>query len=176
LLQSSKGVAAVDVTSGETKWEYLDGASTIPSLTIQNEIAYVPSHGLTAIRPGISDPKTPRIVWQASQLAPASASPVVFGDRVYVVNRAGVVSCASLEAGKRIWQARLTGPFSSTPIISAGRMYSVNERGLAEIMNLGVEQGEVISSHDFKDVFLATPAASNGAFYIRSDQHLWKIK
>lgn len=176
LLQSSKGVAAVDVTSGETKWEYLDGASTTPSLIVQNQIAYVPSHGLTAIRPGISDPKTPKIIWQASQLSPATASPIAYENRVYVINRAGVVSCADLKDGKRVWQSRMKGPFSATPIISQGRLYAVNERGLAQIMKLGEEEGEVIDTHDFKDTFLSTPSAANGAFYLRSDQHLWRIK
>ena len=175
LLQSSKGVSAVDVTTGKVKWEYLDGAATSASLTIQNEIAYVPSHGITAIRPGISDPNTPNIVWQSSQLSPATASPIAYKDRVYVINRAGVVSCAQLSDGERVWQARMKGPFSATPIISAGRLYAINEKGLAQILELKEESGEVISSHDFKDTFLATPSASNGAIYLRSDQHLWKI-
>ncbi len=176
LLQSSKGVAAVDISTGETSWEFLDGASTIPSLTVANQVAYVPSHGLTAIRPGISDPKTPKIIWQAGQLSPATACPIVYENRVYVFNRAGVISCADLKEGKRLWQARMKGPFSSTPIISSGKLYAINERGLAQILQIEEEGGEVISTHDFKDTFLATPSAAEGALYLRSDQHLWKIE
>jgi len=176
LLQSSKGVAAVDANTGKTAWEYLDGASTIPSLTVSNKVAYVPSHGLTAIRPGISDPKTPKIIWQSGQLSPATACPIIYENRVYVSNRAGVISCADLKEGKRIWQARMKGPFSATPIISSGKLYAVNERGLAQILQIEPDGGEVISTHDFKDTFLATPSASNGAIYLRSDQHLWKIE
>ncbi len=176
LLQSSKGVSAVDPRTGATAWEYLDGAATIPSLTVANGVAYVPSHGLTAIKPGSSDPRTPEILWQVAQLSPSTASPLVHEGRAYVINNAGVLVCADITNGERKWQCRLTGKFSATPIISANRLYCFNEQGLGQVVRLDAEQGEVIHTRDFEQTILATPSAANGALYLRSDRNLWKIK
>jgi len=175
LLQSSKGVTAVEASSGKTAWEYQDGAATIPSLTASDGIAYVPSNGLTALRPGRSNPETPEIVWQVGQLRPATASPIVYQGRAYVINNAGVLACASVEDGKRLWQCRLEGKFSASPIIAGDRLYCVNEAGLAQVVQLDEESGEVISTHDLGETVLATPSAADGGVYFRSDDHLWKF-
>jgi hypothetical protein len=39
----------------------------------------------------------------------------------------------------------------------------------------GEEKGEIVDKHDFEETFLATPAVSDGAIYLRSDQTLYKI-
>lgn len=175
MLQSSKGVAAVDAKTGQTAWEYLDGAATIPSLTTANGVAYVPSHGLTALRPGTSDPQTPEILWQMGQLSPSTASPLVHEGLAYVINGAGVLRCARVENGERLWQCRLTGKFSATPIISGDKLYCVNEQGLAQVVQIGEAKGEVLQTQDFAETILATPSAAQGAIYFRSDRHLWKV-
>lgn len=176
LLQSSKGLTAVEARSGKAVWEYQDGASTIPSLVVDGGIAYVPSHGLTALKPGSSDPQTPEILWQVAQLSPSTASPLVHAGRAYVINNAGVLVCADAESGERLWQCRLSGKFSATPLISTDRLYCFNEQGLGQVVKLGDKQGEVIHTRDFEETLLATPSAARGALYVRSDKHLWKIE
>ena len=49
LLQSGKGIHAVNPKSGEVAWHYAEGASTIPSSTLADGVLYVPSHGGTAL-------------------------------------------------------------------------------------------------------------------------------
>ncbi len=176
LLQSSKGVTAVEPATGKTVWEYLDGAATIPSLTAVNGLVIVPSHGLTALKPGVSDTTVPEIVWQASQLSPATPSPVVTDKFAYVINGAGVLSCGDLSDGKRVWQCRMSGKFSATPLVSGDRLYAINEQGNAQVVKLTPDGGEVLNSHEFGETVLATPSAADGAIYVRSDNHLWKIK
>lgn len=172
LLQSSEGVSAIDPQSGDQLWSYSDGASTIPSSVISQQTVLIPSNGLTRIKPSFSDPE---ILWQQSNLRPGTASPVVDGDNVYVINRAGVISSADMKEGKRQWQFRTEGPYSATPLVSNGKMYLFNEKGLGQVVALGQDGGELISSFDLKQTILSTPAASNGAIYLRSDSTLWKI-
>jgi outer membrane protein assembly factor BamB len=174
LLQSSAGVTAVDPKSGETRWEYSDGASTIPTLVVAGNMAYVPSHGLTALRPGSSNPRVPEIVWQQSAISPGTASPIVLGDGVYVVTSAGVLTKAALSDGSRVWQARLKGPFSASPVVVGGKFYCVNEEGLAQAVDPAAE-GATVSTHDFGETVLATPSVVRGAIFVRSDKHLWKV-
>ncbi len=175
LIQSSQGVVAMDPDSGKVEWTYSDGAATIPSLVVAEQVAYVPSHGLTAIQPGRSNPNVPEILWQSGALSPSVASPVVHEQQVYVINRAGVLTCADRSSGDRLWQLRLTGPFSGSPIIANGHAYVANEKGLLQVARIGQERGSVVSALDLGETILCTPAISGNAIYLRSDGHLWKV-
>jgi outer membrane protein assembly factor BamB len=174
LLQSSAGLAAVDPATGQTTWSYEDGASTIPSSVVAASIAFVPSHGLTALRP-VPQSQSTEILWRESRLGPSVGSPAVLEGRVYTANRAGVLSCADAATGQPVWRLRLKGPFSSSPVAAGGHMYFMNEQGLAQVVKLGDQEGELVFTHEFGETILATPAISRGALYIRSVARLWKI-
>lgn len=174
LLQSSAGVSAVDAKTGEELWKYADGASTMPSLVVAGEIAYVPSNGITAIRPGRSNEAVPEIVWQEGSLSPGTASPLVLGDQILFVNRGGVLTSAATKDGERLWQARMQGPFSASPVIAGGKIVYVNEEGLVQVAD-PADEGKTLTTHELNEVVLGTPSVSDGAIYVRSDGHLWKL-
>lgn len=173
LLQSSKGVSAVDVQTGEELWNYADGAATQPTLVAVDEVAYVPSHGLTAIRPGESTSGVPEIVWQASNIQPGVASPVAYQDKVFVINNSGVMVAADRETGDRLWQSRLRGSYSASPVVAGGKLFAVNEDGRALVVD--PETGDIVSERELGETILSTPSVSADGIYVRSDQLLWKI-
>ncbi len=181
LLQASAGVEACNPKTGEVIWSYKNGAATIPSLVVAGDTAYVPSHGITALRheSGQSQPKQ---LWQVAKLEPKTASPLVLGKNLYVLNGAGVLSCADLDEGKIEWQLRLEGPFTATTVATKDRLYLFNEAGAGQVVQLGGEKGELLGTHELKlgkrepgDSILATPSIANNALFIRSDSYLWKI-
>lgn len=173
ILQSGKGLAAVEPKTGRIVWEYTDGASTIPSTTASDGVLYVPSHGVTALEPSPQS-NTPRQLWRSAQLRPATASAVVVNQRVFTLNDAGVLTAGDAKDGSRLWQLRLKGPFSATPIANGSFLYCVNEKGLLQVVNVE-SQGEVVGELDLKKTILSTPAVANGALFIRSDGKLWKL-
>jgi len=175
LLQSSKGLAAVEARSGRAVWTYTDGASTIPSATVSDGIVYVPSHGLTALEP-TADGNTPKQLWRSGQLRPATASPIVVRQRVYTLNDAGVLSCGNTSDGTRLWQLRLKGPFSATPVAAGGFLYCVNEKGLLQVVDTSAPEGAVASELDLGKTVLSTPSIAQNAIYVRSDAKLWKLR
>ncbi len=174
LLQSSQGIDAVRPETGEVAWKYHDGASTIPSAVAANGTVYVPSHGITALKLTPNSPN-PEQVWRVDRLGPATASPVVYQERIFTMNKANALLCADLKDGSTAWQLRLEGPFSSTPVAAGGHLYFFNEKGLGQVVKPGEKDGELISSHDFGEMILCTPAIADNALYVRSDKHLWKI-
>jgi outer membrane protein assembly factor BamB len=174
LLQSSKGVSAVDPQSGRIVWEYKDGASTIPSLVAVDGLAFVPSHGITAIRPGATTPEVAEIVWQEGSLSPGTASPLVHDGSVFVLSNPNVLTRASAADGKSQWKQRLTGNFSGSPVIAGKLLYAFNEDGTGHVVDIA-NKGETISTIELGETVLSTPAVAGGALYIRSDGHLWKI-
>jgi outer membrane protein assembly factor BamB len=174
LLQSSAGVSAVEPRTGEEVWTYGDGASTIPSLVSVGGVAYVPSHGLTAIRPGGNTPDVAEIVWQEDSLGPGTASPVVHNGLVYVLGRPNILICASAEDGKEQWKLRLTGNYSGSPVIAGEHLFVFSEEGTGHVVDLS-GNGELVSTRELEEAILSTPAVSGNALYIRSDGHLWKF-
>ncbi len=174
LLQSGKGVTAVEPATGKIVWSYTDGASTIPSGTVSDGVLYLPSQGLTALQPS-PDGNSPKQLWRSGQLRPATSSPMVLNGRVFTLNDAGVLSCGDLADGKRLWQLRLKGPFSATPVAAGTFLYCVNEKGVLQVVDTAAAEGAVTSEMDLGKTVLGTPAIAHGAVYVRSDGKLWKL-
>lgn len=174
LLQSGAGLTAHDPATGREAWAYKSGASTIPSATASDGVVFVPSAGLTALRPRAGG-GPPEVLWKSLRLAPSTSSPVVYGGRVFVLGGAGIVSCADAANGRVLWQLRLKGSFSSTPVAADGRLYFFNEDGLAQVVDPS-GKGNIVGTSELGETILATPAVAGGAIYVRSDKHLWKIK
>jgi outer membrane protein assembly factor BamB len=174
LLQSGKGLAAVDPASGRTVWEYTDGASTIPSTTLSDGVLFVPSHGLTALRPPEGEDK-PSQLWRSAQLRPGTSSPVVVSNRVFVLNDGGVLTCGDAADGRRLWQMRLKGPFSATPVAAGHLLYCINEKGLLQVVDIAQPEGAVVGELDLGKTILSTPSIADGGLFIRSDAKLWKL-
>ncbi len=175
LLQSSEGIAAVRPLTGDVVWKYTDGASTISSSVASDGILYAASKGITALKPPGESASLEKI-WQTNKLDPRTISPLVYNGRLYSINGAGVLLAADLKTGDVKWQTRVAGPFSGSPVAAGGHLYVFNEKGDGHCVKLGDEAGEVVHTGNLNgEVFLCTPAVSNGAIYVRSDQNLWKI-
>jgi outer membrane protein assembly factor BamB len=177
VLQSGKGVVAVEPKNGKTVWQFTNAASVIPSSTMEQGVLYVPSHGhgLTALQMRSSG-QAPEELWRSSQLRPATPSPVVLNGKVFTMNDAGVLSCGNTADGKRLWQLRLKGPFSATPVGAGTQLYCVNEKGLLQVVETEGAEGSLLSELDLAKSILSTPSIANGGLYVRSDDSLWKLK
>lgn len=175
VLQSKEGVSVIEPRTGENIWSYEKGASTIPSSAWSDlGLILIPSDGMTALKiPGDGD--EPERIWSDNKLKPGTGSPAIVGEKVYVVNNANVLTCASLKGGEIHWRLRLKGPFSSSPVATNDHLFVFSESGLGQIVRLGESTGEVIETIDLEDTILSTPALSEDAVFIRSDKKLWKL-
>jgi outer membrane protein assembly factor BamB len=173
-LQSKDGIAIIDPLSGEDQWTFQQGASTIPSSTVNGDIILVPSNGLTALQ-SRPDGKSHTQLWQDNKLGPGTASPTISGDKFYVINKANVLTCAQVDSGEIIWRMRLKGPMSGSPITTSEHLFVFNEDGLGQFIRLGEKEGEEVATVQLEETILCTPAAAKGSLYVRSDKSLWKI-
>jgi outer membrane protein assembly factor BamB len=175
-LQSKKGIDAIRAADGSTAWSYTEGADTVSSSALADGVLYVPSNGITALTLDPADPeKQPTQAWRENTLSPATASCVVAGDALYTINGAGVLTAGDRETGKRRWQLRLQGPYSGTPVTDGKHLWAVNEAGLVQVVELGAKEGKVVATLDLGDEILCSPAAADGALYLRSNTKLHKI-
>jgi outer membrane protein assembly factor BamB len=176
VMQSGAGLTAYHPQTGESAWTFNEGCSTIPSTGVSGEYLLVPSNGLTALKID-STSKSPQKLWNESKLGPSTPSPVVVDGKVYIINRAGVLTCASVADGKTLWQLRVNGKggFSATPVVAGGNIYLINEEGASTVVKLGGEKGEIVGSGELGEQILCTPAIANGGLFVRSHGHLYKI-
>lgn len=174
VLQSGPGLSVVDARTGQEAWYFTDGASTMSSSVLVGGLLYVPSKGITAMKPGAAGAH-PEVVWQNNQMQPSTASPVVLGDKLFTLNSAGILSAADLKDGKRLWQLRTTGPYSATPVGFGKHLYLVSEKGLVQVVDTSAPDGSVVSTLDLKDTIIGTPSIAGGAVFIRSDKALVKL-
>jgi outer membrane protein assembly factor BamB len=174
LLQSPSGLTAHDPLTGEQLWSHETSCDAIPSPTLDDRrVVFVASDRLTVLN--IDQQGKLQPLWDAARLRPGAASPVVSGERLYVINRVGVLTCADASSGQSLWQLRLQGEFWGTPILAGDRLYVVNKDGEGIVVRVGDDEGEVLGINPMGERVQASPALANGALYIRSDKSLWKI-
>jgi outer membrane protein assembly factor BamB len=173
-IQSSEGVIAVEPATGKKVWEFTEGASSVPSVTQQGGVLYIPSRGLTALQPG-KDGEKPKQLWQSTQLRSGTASPIVVGEKVFILNDGGILTCGEAATGKRIWQLRLKGPMTASPVAAKNFLYCVSEKGVVHVVDTTKPEGAIVQEIDLGDKILSTPSIAGGAIYFRSDSRLWKF-
>ena len=174
LLQSGDGLTAYDAKSGAQLWKYDVACAGIPSVTAAGDRIYLPANGITALD-AASDATSPTLAWDSNRLAPGNASPVIDGDKIYLLARAGVLVCGDAKSGDLLWQERLKGTFWATPVVANGHAYCVNQDGACLVVKLGAEKGETVHTAEMGESFLGTPAIAGNALYLRGEKHLWKI-
>lgn len=174
LLQSPSKLTAHDPATGKQLWAYETACDGISSAVTGGGVVYVPSKGLTALKPSGTSTET---VWNSPGIQPGAASVILDSGRLFAINRAGVMVCASAADGQIAWRTRLDGEFWGTPALVGNRLYCVTQKGTSQVVEISADgrKGEIVGRGKLDGTIQSSPAVSNGALYVRSDQHLWKI-
>ena len=175
-------VGGYAVDDGHELWrvDYGEGYSVVPRPVFAHGLVFVSSGFdtpvLYAIKPegARGNVTATHVAWTISKGAPRNASMLVMGDELYFVSDAGIATCANARTGEVHWTERLGGSFSASPVGAEGRVYFQNEAGVGFVVKAG-KTFEVLAKNDLAERTLASPAVSDGAMFIRSEFHLWRI-
>jgi outer membrane protein assembly factor BamB len=174
-LQSGEGVVGLVPSTGSTVFSIPEKASTIPSAAASGDELFIPSNGLTVMKLGAAG-EEPGKVWNQSNQRPGTPSVLVVGEKLFLINNAGVLTCANRRDGTVTWEIRLKGPFSGSPVAGGdGKLYLFSEQGVGQVVDITGEKGVVTSEIELGETILSTPALGEKTLYIRSDGHLWKF-
>ncbi len=173
ILESVRGVTAYDLSTGKKEWEFAGACSPHASVCVAGNRLLVPARGLSALKPATGT--QPEVLWDNNRLRCNTATPLVHGDRVFVISGT-ILKAADLKTGKLLWQLRLKGRrYSASPILAGGYLYTMSEDGAAQVIDISGKKGSVVGGGKLGETVLATPAVAHDALYVRSHQHLWKI-
>lgn len=175
-------VGSYDLADGHELWrvDYGQGYSVVPRPVFADGLVFVSSAFdfpvVYAIRPGGArgDATQSNVVWTRPKGGPNTPSMLVVGDELYMVSDAGIATCLDAGTGKVNWTHRLAGTFSASPVFVDDRIYFQTEAGLGIVIK-AQKTFQLLAENDLGEPSLASPAIVDGAIFIRTEHHLWKI-
>ena len=132
--------------------------------------------GVYAIRlGGEGDASKTNIDWHAKKGVAEVPSPLIVGDRMFLVRNGGIVHCRDVTTGKDIYRGRLgaIGGYYASPVFADGKVYFSSDRGVVTVIDAASEKLRVLAKNDLEQVIMATPAMVEGHIYLRTDDHLY---
>lgn len=174
-------VGGYDAGTGAEIWRVRHtGYSVIPRPVFGHGLVFVSTSydaaTLLAIRPdGKGDVTETHVAWRMRKDAPHTPSPLLVGDELYVVSDGGVLSCLDAKTGTVHWQEKRLGHFSASPLYADGKIYLQSEEGVGYVVKAG-KQYELLAKNDLMEHSLASYAAADGALFIRTEEHLYRIE
>lgn len=173
-------VQGFDSQTGERIWSiYSQGEGVTPSPILGANLI-ITSSGfeaptIRAIRfGGQGDITDTHIAWEQKKGVPALVSFLYVDPYVYSISRDNIMYCLEAATGDIVWQRRLKGKYSASPVLVENKMVFTSEEGVTLILEPGPKYKE-LARNDLEETCLASPAVSQGHFYVRTAEHLYSI-
>lgn len=119
------------------------------------------------------------VLWRKTKNVPTRSSPIVAGDRIYMVDDGGIVSCSDVATGEAVWRERLEGRYSASPVFAAGYLYFTSERGVTTVLRAGGDRFEVMARNhldpDPPHACGASPAVAGDSLVVRTGRALYRV-
>lgn len=197
LTHGTKAARGYDARDGQLLWE-LPGHSEIvvPTPFVARGLiflasGYSPVQPIVALRPtargtidlqavdGTADATTETeqtgepnpLAWSVLRGGPYMPTPLAYGSHLYVCANNGLLTCYDLQTGQQVYRERVriggTAAFTASPIAADGHLYLTAEDGRVAVIKAG-EDYDVVSVNPVGQTVMATPAISEGVFYVRT--------
>jgi outer membrane protein assembly factor BamB len=192
LSQGSKALYAYEPMTGVELWRLEDRSSYSGSTrpVIGHGVVFVPSGfpsgEVLAVSPGkqgeVLDVKTNsppgmklQVVWKAKQHAPKKPSLLLMDGLLYAIEDNGLATCWEANTGDVVWTQKIGGHFSASPLGAPGKIYLFSEEGKTTVLAAG-RVFQKLAENQLGDGFMASPAVSRNALFLRSRTHLYRIE
>jgi len=180
ILPSAGATIAYDPATGAEIWRVKHGGMNASARPLyRSGLVYLNTAAggmkLLAVHPdGSGDVTGTKIAWTSAQGSGTRSSQLLLGDRLFIVGDAGTATALDAATGKAVWQKRLGGEFSSSPVVADGKIYCPDQEGQTTVLS-ATEPYDVLATNKLADGCMASPAIYDGALYLRTKTHLYKI-
>ncbi|MBK9139739.1 MAG: PQQ-binding-like beta-propeller repeat protein [Verrucomicrobia bacterium] len=181
LSAGAKAAYGYDPRTGRELWrvQYNDW-STAPRPLFAEGLAFfvtgLSRTELLAVRTdGQGDITDSGIVWRLRTHIGKYASPLLVDGLIYTAAEESFLSCIEAATGKVVWAERIGGKYAASPLAADGRLYFFSQDGTTKVIKPG-RTLEVLATNKLDAGFMASPAASGRAFFLRTRTHLYRIE
>jgi outer membrane protein assembly factor BamB len=119
-----------------------------------------------------------KFLWERRDLGVDVPTPVVDGDKVYLLGDRGSLACLDLHSGSEVWKDELPrnrNKYYASPVLAGGKLYCAREDGV--IFVVGVTEGfELLSENSMGERVIATPVPVREGLLVRGEEHLFRIE
>ena len=177
----AKAAFSYDPRTGRELWKiHHAGHSSSVRPVFGNGLAFVTTGlgrtELWAVRvDGKGDVTDTHVAWKTRRDVPRTPSPLLVDGLFYMVSDGGIATCLEAATGKPIWRERLGGSYIASPIYADGRLYFLSVQGKATVLKAG-RTYEVLATSRLGSGFMASPAVSGKALFLRTKTHLYRIE
>jgi outer membrane protein assembly factor BamB len=177
----AKAAYGYDPRNGRELWrfQYADW-SVAPRPLFNDGIAYIVTGlvktELCAVKTdGHGDITDSGVLWRLKTHIGKYASPLLVDGLIYTAAEESFVTCLEAATGKTVWTERIGGKYAASPVYAGGRLYFFSQQGTTTVLKPG-RTFEVLATNTLANGFMASPAVSGNAFYLRTKTHLYRIE
>ena len=177
LFISSNGIVeAYDFVTGKSLWEKDDiTGNTVASPSLAENFIVVgssaPDQTMAISRKADGDGSA-KVVWVAEDASSSFGSPLVAGNWLYLVNRAGVATCHNLSDGSKKWNFRLPASCWASPLSCSGRIYFFTKDGVTVVLKGDGSSDELAQNKLSIEGTVYGVASVDEAFVLRTGSEL----
>lgn len=174
---------ALNPRTGEERWfiNYAPGFSNVPVPVTDGKNLYIstgfqkPETWAVKLAPAKGDATETHVLWKQKKGGTTESTPIVVGDRLYMVNSGGIASCLKTEDGSIVWQQRIGPDFSATPLAADGRIYFFDTWNKAYVVEPG-DTFKLLATNRLESGCMASPVPIGKALIVRTKTHLYRIE
>lgn len=176
---SAGSVDGYDPATGELLWSYGEVAGN----TSSTPLPFAEGRFLVGASPGreggaradgakksnlamsigaAGDKLAPEVLWRTEAAVPTFASPVVYRDHAYWINRSGVVYCLDAKTGESRYTERVKQSSWATPVGVGDRLYCFGKDGTTTVLRAG-PKFEVLAENQLWDPASIKPDPARAA-------------
>lgn len=168
---------------GKQLWKlsYDVGFSVVPRPVVMDGTVFISSGFMKAkllainLKDADGDVTESHLDWSVKKFIPKTPSFIAKDGVLYVIDDTGSLSCLDAKNGETKWKKKLIGNFSASLVLAEDTLYCFTEDGVAYVVKASPESSEVVMELDLEQRILASPAVVDGALFIRTETHLWKV-
>ena len=182
IVPSTEDVVAYDPRTGKELWR----AEGLGGNVVHTPVA---GHGMVYVSTGYPTKKTmgirldpapgeARVAWKYEKGTGYIPSPILYGDYVYLMTGAGLLTCLDARTGEPKYEAKrfpAPGQFVASPVAFDGKVLITSQDGDTYVVKAGPVH-EIIGTNPLGEQVFASLALVGDSIYIRAEKHLYRIR
>ncbi len=180
---TGSGVMGLDTKTGKMNWQHNPGFTkrSLGSGVLSDDFYFCTfdtGGGVTEIAAlDFKSGKPQAVPYDIPKGLPYVPSPLVIGDRMYLLGDGGIMRSVELKTGKVIYEERVNGvqgssKFFSSPVAGDGKIFCGSQQGDLIILKAG-DKFEQLSATKLDSPIAATPAIGGERVFVRTEKSLY---